>query len=241
MDMKSGSTPSTLVILPGLMCDSRMFAAQIAAFPGARVIDGFYDGADRFESMADYALARMPARASLLGHSMGARLALEIYRKAPERIERIALADTGIHPVHPGEQDGRYALRDVGRKRGFAALVDQWLPPMVSASRRQEEALMGMLRAMCIDAGQAVYEAQIEALLHRRAVDDLLTGITCPALAVTGREDAWSPPAQHEAIAAAIPGCQLRVIDGAGHMAPAEKPGAFNAILREWLNIPASH
>jgi pimeloyl-ACP methyl ester carboxylesterase len=217
-----------------------MFVDTLSAFPDSMVIGGFYGGADRIEAMADYAIARLPQRCAVLGHSMGARVALEIMRKLPERVERLALVDTGVHTVKPGEPDGRYRLRDVGRTQGMAALVDQWLPPMVAKAALAHKALMARLRGMAIDAGLATFEAQIDALLHRPRLDTLLPTITCPTFAIVGRDDQWSPVAQHEAIAAAIPGAQLRVVPGAGHMMPAEAPEAFNQILREWLDWPSA-
>lgn len=237
--MYGNKQPATLVILPGLLCDSRMFAAQIAAFPGALVVDGFHGGAARLEAMADHALARMPDRVSLLGHSMGARVALEVIRKAPDRIERLAMADTGIHMTRPGEADRRYALRDIGREQGMEALVDRWLPPMLAAEARQDANLVAMLRAMSVDAGIAIYEAQIDALLNRPSVDDVLPRIACPTTAIVGSADEWAPPSQHEDIVNAIAGAQLCIIEGAGHMAPAEKPDAFNAAIHEWMARPA--
>ncbi|MEO8724015.1 MAG: alpha/beta hydrolase [Sphingobium sp.] len=229
-----------LVILPGLICDSSMFGAPLAAFPGSMVVEGFYGGADRIEAMADYALDRIPDRCAVIGHSMGARVALEIMRKAPERVERLALVDTGVHPVKPGERDARYRLRDLGRAQGMVALVDQWLPPMVGANALGEEGLMARLHAMAVVAGLATFEAQIEALLHRPSVDTLLPMITCPTFAIVGQDDQWSPVEQHRQIAAVIPGAQLRVIAGAGHMMPAEAPEAFNRAISEWLDWPTT-
>lgn len=234
------SPPIPLVILPGLLCDSRMFAATRAHFDGTIVIDGFYGGADRIAAMATYALDRMPPRAALLGHSMGARVALEIWRQAPERVERLALVDTGVLAVKPGEQDNRYALRDLGRAHGMVALVAQWLPPMMGEAALTDAALMALLTAMAQDAGLATFEAQMQALLNRPALDTLLPTITCPTFAIVGEEDRWSPVAQHEAIAAAIPGAQLRVVEGAGHMVPAETPAPFNRIIAEWRQKNAS-
>lgn len=228
-----------LVILPGLMCDSRMFGRQIDAF-GAVVVDGFYGGASRIGKMADWALARMPTRAALLGHSMGARVALEIYRRAPDRVTRLALADTGVHPARPGEAEKRYALRDLGREQGIAALVDIWLPPMIGPTRRDDAGLVSTLRAMAVDAGIDIYEAQIEALLCRPVLDDLLPAITCPVTAIVGRDDEWSPVAQHEAFVAAMPGALLSIVEAAGHMAPAEQPDDFNEAVRTWLDMPAN-
>lgn len=223
-----------LVILPGLMCDSRMFLHQLAAF-GGRCVDGFYGGADSIGAMVDYALDRMPARCALLGHSMGARVALELYRRAPERVARLALADTGVHPVRPGEAEKRFALRDLGRRDGMGAMVDQWLPPMIGPAHAGDRALYAALRAMSVDAGLATYEAQINALLTRPDAAPVLPTITCPTAVIVGRDDQWSPVSQHQEMEAAIPGARLFIIDKAGHMAPAEELAAFNDALRAWL------
>ena len=238
MDAKQ-STPAEvslpLVILPGLICDSRMFGTQVRDL-GAIVVDGFYGQADRIAAMADYALERMPARCAVLGHSMGARVALEIWARAPRRVARLALADTGIHTLRAGEREARYRLRDLGRREGSEALIDQWLPPMVGEAHRGDIGLMRELRAMAVDGGIAGYERQIEALLHRPDAGELLPTINCPTLVIVGADDRWSPVSQHEEIASRIPGAELRIVENAGHMAPAEEPGRFNAFVREWLS-----
>lgn len=223
-----------LLMLPGLICDHRTFAAQVAAFPGAIAFPG-YGLSDTFADMARVVLAAAPPRFSLLGHSMGARVALEIVRTAPERIERLALVNTGVHGRRPGEAEKRLALRDLGRESGMAALVDSWLPPMLPEERRGDMALLGPLRTMCIESGLAMYEAHVTALLARPEVESLLPTIRCPTLVAVGDQDTWAPPEQHAAIAAQIPGARLVIIPGAGHMMPAEVPKAFNPVLREWL------
>lgn len=230
-----------LLILPGLMCDAGMFAATLAAFPQARAIDDHYAGADTIGAMAEQVLASAPPRFALIGHSMGARVALEVVAREPDRVTRLMIADTGVHGVREGEADSRHALRDLGRREGFDRLVDAWLPPMVGEAARADVALMAALRAMCLRAGQAVFEAQTHALLHRPDTDAVLQALACPVSVVVGAEDQWSSVAQHEAIAARIAGAALHVIPGAGHMAPAEKPEDFNTLIREWLDarVPA--
>jgi pimeloyl-ACP methyl ester carboxylesterase len=222
-----------LLLVPGLMCDSGIFTDQLSIFPQALVAS--YGHADSLVEMARRILDAAPQQFTLLGHSMGGRVALEIYRQAPERVERLALLSTGVHPVRAGEREKRYALRDIGREQGMAALVDAWLPPMIGDAGSRDTTLVRRLRAMCIEAGLDRFEAQIEALLSRPEVDDLLPRISVPTLVGVGSEDRWSPPEQHEAFAALIADSRFVVIEGAGHMLPAEKPKQLNAAIAEWL------
>lgn len=228
---------ATLAILPGLLCDSRMFESQLAEFPGCMVVDGFYEGQTTIAGMATYALQQLPERFALLGHSMGARVALEIVRIAPQRVTRLALSSTGVHPVQDGEAEKRFALRDLGRNSGIDALVDAWLPPMLAPANRQDNELLGKLHAMCASAGIGSYERQIEALLGRPELEDLLPRIQSPTLVIVGELDHWSPVDQHRKIAERIPNSHLRIVADAGHMLPAEAPECFNSHLREWQNI----
>ncbi|MFN4097712.1 MAG: alpha/beta fold hydrolase, partial [Sphingomonas sp.] len=163
-----------------------------------------------------------------------------VVARAPHRVTRLMLADTGVHGVREGEANSRHALRDLGHREGFDRLVDTWLPPMVGEAARNDAELIAVLRAMCLRAGQTVFEAQTHALLHRPDTDAVLQALACPVAVVVGAEDQWSSVAQHEAIAARIAGAALHVIPGAGHMAPAEQPEAFNNLIREWLDVPAT-
>ncbi|HBH37668.1 MAG TPA: alpha/beta hydrolase, partial [Curvibacter sp.] len=81
----------------------------------------------------------------------------------------------------------------------------------------------------------AQYAAQINALLNRPDAAPLLPGIHCPTLVLTGRQDGWSGPAQHEAMAAALPGAQLLIVEDSGHMCTLEQPQAVSAALADWL------
>lgn len=229
-----------LLFLPGLICDARTFAPQLAAFPDSRAITG-YGLADSLPEMAQIVLDQAPVTFDLFGHSMGGRIALEVYRLAPERVTRLALSSTGVHPLGANEPAKRAALQAIGHEQGFEALVDAWLPPMVAESNRSNDALYAPMRQMCLDQSQAMFDAQIAALLGRPEVASLLPQITCPTLVMTGELDAWSPPAQHQEIAAAIPDSTLVIVAGAGHMLPLEAPQAVNNAIADWLAQPVTN
>jgi pimeloyl-ACP methyl ester carboxylesterase len=239
-DSDHSATP--LLLLPGLICDARIWAPQAEALRAhgrETVAIQSYGEADSLGAMAELVLQKAPDRFALAGHSMGGRVALEIFRRAPDRVERLALVSTGVHlPRSKKEAEGRFELLSRGVEQGMDALIDAWLPPMVWEPNRLLPGLMDDLTQMCADMGLDTYERQIRALLARPEVESLLPTIKCPALVATGQYDAWAPPAQHEAIAAAIPNARLEIIADAGHMVPVERPEALIDALASWLNTP---
>ena len=232
---KSSGRPA-LCLVPGLLCDAHVWGPQAAAFGGdyeIRIPELF--AFRTIEAMAEHVLAQAPARFALCGHSMGGRVALEIVRRAPERVERLALLDTGTHPAQPDERAKRMALVELARSKGMAALADVWLPPMLHPGLPRDGALMNGLRAMVGRMTPEIFDNQQTALLTRPDARPVLAAIRCPTLIGVGRQDGWSPPARHEEIAAAIAGATLAIFEDCGHMAPLEAPDAVSAALGAWL------
>lgn len=222
-----------LYLLSGLLCDQTVWQAQIDNLNDicdVRAVD--FQGFDDLTAMAQSVLDQAPEVFSLAGHSMGARVALEILRLAPQRVERLALLDTGAHPVKPGEKESRQKLLELARAHGMGALANQWLPPMMSP---ENTSLLEPLKAMVGSMSVETFEGQVRALLNRPDASLQLSSIHCPVLVGVGREDAWSNLAQHEILAAAIKDARLVVFERSGHMAPYEAPVAVSNAMREWL------
>jgi pimeloyl-ACP methyl ester carboxylesterase len=231
----------TLILLHGLLCDASVWKHQVAALkPEWDIRVPSLRGYDSFGSMAEAVLAGAPKRFALAGHSMGARVALEVLAEARERIDRLALLDTGVHGVREGEAEGRQSLLDLAESDGMTAVAHAWAPPMVHPARRDDPSLMDPIYNMVASYRPEEFRGQVRALLDRRDATALLPSIACPTLVLCGCEDSWSPPDQHREIAAAIPGAQLQLIEDCGHMAPLECPDAVSDALRSWLAAPAA-
>src|SRR5258708_28776457 len=173
----------SLYLLPGLLCDETMWAHQVTALaPLAEIRVADLRGFDSLTEMARAVLATAPARFALAGHSMGARAALAVVGLAPERVERLALLDTGTHKLRPGEAEKRQVLVDLANREGMAALAARWLPPMVHPDRLADEGLMQPLRAMVLRMTPAIHAGQIKALLTRPDAEAVLPTIRCPVL-----------------------------------------------------------
>ena len=227
---------ATLVLVPGLLSDRTVWDGVIAAMPaGFRVTVADLSTQDSIPAMAADTLAANPGPLMVAGHSMGARVALDMVRQAPDRIVRLALLDTGIHTRTPDEAEKRQVLIELANHEGMAALAARWLPPMVYEARHGDAALMDRLTAMVLRMTPELHARQIRALLERPDAKAALHLIACPVLLAVGRQDQWSPLAQHGEVHRLIPGSQLEVIEHAGHFAPAEQPEQTAAILSRFF------
>lgn len=239
------ATRPTLVLLPGLMCDAAVWAAQVEALSATHdCIVPHYGTLDSLAGMAAQVLREAPpGPLAVAGHSMGGRIAFEMWAQAPQRIERLALLDTSCHPLPEGEDGereraGRYALLEIARRQGLRPMAREWARGMVHADHLGTplfDAVLDMFERSSV----AAFAAQIEALLARRDATALLATISVPTLLLCGRDDSWSPPARHEFMHERIAGSTLAVIERCGHMSTMESPAAVNAALRDWLARPA--
>ena len=235
-----------LLLLPGLMCDAAVWAPVlpwIGAGTDCRVPE--YHDERSLVAMANRVLRGAPARFALAGHSMGGRVALEIVRRAPKRVARLALLDTGIRARPAGaagddEKAKRLSLLAIARERGVRAMAHAWVQPMVHPLRLADDALVGAVVDMFARRTADEFEGQIEALLTRPDAAALLPTIACPTLVLCGREDAWSTPAQHEEMALRIDGARLAIVERCGHMSPMERPREVGEALATWLRVPAA-
>ena len=231
----------TIVLLPGLVCDRAVWLPQIQALSDrmhCHVID--YGMLDSIGAMAQHVLDTAPSDTfALAGHSMGGRVALEVMRRAPERVHHLALLDTGTHPLAEGdsgkkERAGRMSLLQIAERQGMRAMAEQWAKPMVHPSRHGTP-LFDTVLDILERSNAEQYAAQINALLNRPDAAPVLATITCPTLVLTGRDDLWSPPEQHERMANAIRHAQLCIVEQCGHMSTLEQPDVVNAAFEGWL------
>lgn len=230
-----------LYLLCGLLCDEVVWRFQADALKAdyeVRVISFLQQ--DSIAAMAEKVLSQSPAseRFSLAGHSMGGRVALEVYRQAPQRVERLALLDTGYEPAVAGETEKRAVLVNHAHNEGIDAIAAAWGLPMLAPAHREDPRLVQAIFDMVGRMSPKIYAAQTRALLGRPDAGETLPGISCPTLLLCGRQDGWSPPERHERMLQLIPHAVLHLINDCGHMSMMEQPEAVLSALTEWLALP---
>jgi pimeloyl-ACP methyl ester carboxylesterase len=231
------------MLLPGLMCDAAVWAPQVQALPSDfNCVIPAWGLRDSLTAMAEQVLRESPAeKFSLAGHSMGGRVALEVMRLAPQRVVRLALLDTGTHPLPTGEagvkeRAGRMELLNKAHTLGMRAVGEQWTKGMVHPDRHASPVFEAVVQ-MVERSSPVQFAAQINALLSRPDSAPVLSTIHCPTLLLCGREDSWATPAQHEAMHKLLPHAQLTIVEHCGHMCTMEQPQALSDALATWLQI----
>lgn len=239
--MSTASRDLSLILVPGLLCNAHVWSGQLDALADLAALHVADHGMlDSLPDMARRILEQAPARFAIAGHSMGGRVALEVFRLAPERVLGIALMDTGYQPLPPGaageaEKAGRFDLLATAQREGMRAMARRWVQGMVHPARLTDHALIEGILDMFESRSAEVYAAQIRALLSRPDGTPLLAQIRCPALVLCGHEDQWSPVARHQEMAQSIPGSMFVDIPECGHMSTLERPEAVSEAMRAWL------
>lgn len=237
-----------LILVPGLVCDDAVWkdqATDLADHANVTIAD--HGLRDSLEEMAAAILSRATdERFAIAGHSMGGRVALEVFRQAPHRVVGLGLLDTGIHALAAGaaganERIGRQKLVDLARREGMRTMAWQWVQGMVHPSRLAEGPLIEAILDMMARKTPDIFEAQIRALLNRPDASPLLPHVKCPALVLCGNDDAWAPLSRHEEMARMIPESTLVGVPECGHMCTMERPAAITQAMRNWFRPVATY
>jgi pimeloyl-ACP methyl ester carboxylesterase len=230
------TTKTKLVLLPGLICDRALWEAQIAALGDiAETHVGDLTQDESVDAMAQRVLAAAPAHFALAGLSMGGYASFAIMRRAPERVERLALLDTSARPDTPEQTQARKDMINLAQLGKFKGVTPQLLPRWIHPEHMKNEALVRAVSEMTLRVGPEAFVRQQRAIMTRPDSRPGLSRITCQTLVLCGRDDQATPVEAHREIAADIPDSRLTIIEHCGHLSTMEKPGEVNAALRAWL------
>ncbi len=225
-----------LVLVPGLLCSDTLWTAQregLADIADIIVADITRD--DTMDGMAQRILDGVNGSFSLAGLSMGGYVAFEVMRRAPRRVDRLALLDTGARADTPEQTTRRRDLIKLADRGEFKAVSPKLLPLLIHLDRLSDAALVAEILAMADSVGKDAFLRQQNAIMRRADSRPGLSAIECPTLVVCGREDVLTPPDLSVEIAGLIPGAELVLVEDCGHLSTMECPEEINAALRNWM------
>ncbi len=241
-----------LLLVHGFPLDHSMWDAQIEALCDRyRVIApdlrGFgqsdvTEAAVTMEQLADDLAGLLDALevgepVVLCGLSMGGYVAWAFWRKHAARLRGLVLCDTRAAADSPEAAAGRRETAERVLREGPAVLADSLLPRLLAPQTLElRPEIADRLRGVILNGDRRGIAAASRGMAERPDATPLLPEIRCPTLLLVGAQDVISPVAEMRGLAEKIPGARLVCIDGAGHMAPVERPAETTALVRAFLD-----
>ena len=225
----------TLLLLPGTLCDARIFRHQCRTLRDVadlRALD--YARLDRSGAWLDRLLGELPEQFSIAGFSLGGLWALELLRRAPQRVQRLALIASNARPASGRARRRSASQWRVWQSQGPAAVARGAKPAYFHhPSQRQRHG--PLVRAMADGTPRQVARAEFAWAAARPDSLPALHDFGGPLLLVSGEHDRLCPAAWQREMLQAQPAARWLELPRVGHFVPLEAPGRLSLALRQWL------
>ena len=225
-----------LVMIPGMMCDDRIFAPQIEELvPKRSVHVADISKHDNISDLAADVLSHAPPKFCLVGHSMGGIVAMEICAQDPKRIEKLVLIDTNpLAELEEVKLKREPQISDALSGKLINVIRDEMKPNYLASSENQD-IILNICLEMALSLGPKVFINQSRALQTRADQQSNIQSINIPVLIMCGSEDKLCTVERHEMMHNMISNSELKIINNAGHMPTLEQPSETTEVLKEWL------
>ena len=225
-----------LVLIPGFMADARSFMPQLAQLGADRPVILLTPGlGDTVEKIAAEVAPHLPPRFALVAHGLGGNIAIEILRKRPEAVTRVALIATDPLPESPQLAAEQEALLVAAKTGHLQACMAQMLPITALHDAPWRDEVMALVMDMAENLGPTQFRRHLRVLQRRPDQQKTLRKVHVPTMIIAGESDTLVPRRRAEFLAAMMPQGCLEIIAEAGHLPQLEQPEAVTKVLKTFL------
>ena len=179
-------------------------------------------------------------QAIFIGLSMGGYTLFSLYRKFPEFVNAMVLADTRAQADSEEAKAGRFAMVQTAYQYGPEAIAEMMMPKILApCTIEHRKDIVDRIRNIILKNQASGIMVDLMAMAQRPDSTTLLSQVSCPTLIIVGDQDVATPPAEAHYMQDRIPNSKLVTIPQAGHMSNLEQPEAFNRALSEFFAISA--
>lgn len=227
-----------LILIPGLACDARVFFHQIVSLSLGRPVTIVPLLGALVEEMSQAVLAQAPARFALGGQGLGGTVALDVIRRAPERVTRVVLISTDPLNETPQVAAAREARMVTARAGRLRQAIAGEVPPGALFNGGERDEVLAVVADMARVLGADAFIAQSRAMQRRPDHQKTLRRWLLPTLVIAGAADTVVPPRRQEFTAELMPKGRFLRIDEAGHLPTMEAPDAVSEAMDAFLDEP---
>jgi len=229
----------TLVMIPPILADARVFAHQLQDLSRDHaVMVAPTTCGERMEEIASQIISWAPSRFALIGMGMGGMVAMEIVRRAPDAVTRLALISTSPLADTPEAAAAREPLIIAARAGRWADVLHHEINSTWMGPNTDKAALVQLLGEMGREFGPENYIKQARAMQRRKDQQATLRGISQPTAVICGRQDGQYQLKRQTFLAELIPNATLQTLEGVGYLPTIEAPEATSDALRRWMKLP---
>ncbi|MFN3992234.1 MAG: alpha/beta fold hydrolase [Tabrizicola flagellatus] len=234
--LRDPTPPEPLVLIPGFMADARSFMPQLARLGADRQVILLGPGlGDSLEKIVAEHAPHLPPHFAVVAHGLGGNIAIEILRKRPSAVTRIALISTDPLPEPPQLAAQQEALLVAAKTGHLRACIAQMLPATALHDAPWRDEVMALVMDMAETLGPRQFQRHLRVLQRRPDQQKTLRKANIPTLIITGASDTLIPRRRAEFLAAMMPQGCLEIIPEAGHMPQLEQPEAVTKVLETFL------
>lgn len=228
-----------VILIPGFMADARQFLHQITHLAQRRPVTvALPTYGATVQEMSLAILNAAPPRFALIGLGLGGEVALDILRRALDRVSRVALISTDPLAESPQVAAGREVRMVATRAGRLVQAMAEEIPTHALADTPERAAVQSLVKDMALTLGEGVFFTQSRALQRRPDQQKTLRRAMVPALIVAGAQDTLVPVRRAEFMAGLMPFATVLVLENCGHLPPLEQPEAVTEALEAFLNGP---
>jgi len=199
-------------------------------------VDGNADMADLAGDVVDLLDHLKVTDAAIIGCSMGGYVLFEMLTCAPSYVSAMGLVSTRPGADSAEGRKNREKMIELVDRDGVDAVAAQMVPKLVGeTSQRSQGAIALQVRSLIDGNSRQGVVASIRGMMGRRDSTRALGHIDVPTLIVAGLEDALISSSEAEAMHRAIPRSRCELMPPVGHLPNLEQPGAFGALIHEFL------
>lgn len=219
-----------------MMCDSRLFQPQIIEFSKEYTVCVTPAICfDSIEKMSAEILKSLPSKFNLIGLSMGGILAMEIIKKASERVMKIVLMDTNYKSETSEIKSKRLPQINLVNEGRLEDVMKKQIEHNYLRKGIENKKIKDLCLSMANDLGGDIFINQSKALISRNNYKKTLMNIKVPSLIICGKYDRLCPIEVHEDMKNLIDNSTFEIIANSGHLPTLEQPLSTNKILKKWL------
>jgi len=227
-----------VLLLPGLANDARVFFHQLVTLSLSRPVTVLPLVGALVEDMSLAVLKDAPARFALAGQGLGGTVALDVVRRAPDRVTRMILISTDPLSETPQAAAAREARMIQARAGRLREAIQGEVPPSALFDGPSRADVLEVLADMARVLGADAFITQTRAIRRRPDHQKTLRRFLVPALIIGGAANPIVPPRRQDFTAELMPKGRFFRIADAAHLPTLESPDAVSEAMDAFLDEP---